>query len=636
MLYNLDMEKTNKLYMKRIDKAIAACLLCLAGLVSCNYLDVSDELAGGLQSTDEIFDNVAYTKRWYANIFSSVPDYSGITGAAGTPTGFKNPWAGMCDELTVGYGDNKLYNNSDKNASTMKFHRWQGCYQQIRQANIFLRDAKQIDAIGTHVDVLTEEELAQMRANVRFMRAFYHYLLFEQYGAVPLVKDTVFSRDDELDWPRNSVDEVMEFLDKELLEVAGQLTDSAINEETNYRAWPTKGVALAVRAKAWVYAASPLFNGGYREALGLTNNDGKRLFPDNDAGKWEKAVQALEDFMDFAEGENNYRLVNTGNPAEDVYSVFQTYNEEIIWATATNMWGGMDNDMFDRRCTPRSEQNGMGCTGVSQELVDAFYMSDGLPVKATDFLPASPRYKADGYGVYIEKVADGKVKATEKNVSNRFLNREARFYNTVFFQNRRWHITNNITRFHNGSENDAKGQYPLTGYLLYKRFNRQVSKKAPGVVSKFRPSILFRLADFYLLYAEAVNEVNPNDTRVLTYLNKVRGRAGLPDIETLNPAIRGNQELQRLAIRRERRIELATEGQRYFDVRRWMIADKPGEGRQSGYIHGMNLSGRAGVEEDFYEEVEATPIVFRRKMYLYPIPDNEIKKSVNLVQNPGW
>ncbi len=135
------------------------------------------------------------------------------------------------------------------------------------------------------------------------------------------------------------------------------------------------------------------------------------------------------------------------------------------------------------------------------------------------------------------------------------------------------------------------------------------------------------------MYAEAVNEIDPQDEHVLTYLNKVRQRAGLSNIEELNPAIEGNQELQRLAIQRERRIELATEGQRYFDVRRWMIADQDGEGRQFGYVHGMNMNA---AEDKFYEEVEASPIVFRRKMYLYPIPDDEMKKTELLVQNPGW
>jgi hypothetical protein len=277
----------------------------------------------------------------------------------------------------------------------------------------------------------------------------------------------------------------------------------------------------------------------------------------------------------------------------------------------------------------------MGCIGVTQELVDDFYMKDGLPVQATSYLPQSTLYTTEGFDKYTETVKAGsKEVQVANNVSNRFLNREARFYNTVFFQNRRWHVTNNVTQFHKGSPNELSGTiYTHTGYMLYKRFNREVSMKSPGVQNKFRPSIIFRLADLYLLYAEAVNEIDPQDERVLTYLNKVRQRAGLSNIEELNPAIEGNQELQRLAIQRERRIELATEGQRYFDVRRWMIADQDGEGRQFGYVHGMNMNA---AEDKFYEEVEASPIVFRRKMYLYPIPDDEMKKTELLVQNPGW
>ncbi|WP_289622192.1 RagB/SusD family nutrient uptake outer membrane protein [Bacteroides congonensis] len=624
------MKTIKKLYKKIL---IAAFTLC--NIYSCDYLNVSDELAGNLRSLDEVFDNVSYTRRWYANIFTSIPDYSGITAAVGNITGFKNPWAGMCDELTVGYGDAKLYNKTDKNASNMSFHRWDVCYKEIRQANIFLTYAKPIAANGTHVDVLTEEELTEMRANVRFMRAYYHYLLFEQYGAIPLIKDAILERDDNLDLPRNTIDEVISYLDEELTAVARELPQKALHDDDQHNAWPTKGVALAVKAKMWMYAASKLFNGEYKEALSITNPDGTRLFPDKNPDKWNKAVDALEEFMRFAEEEGNYELLKTGNPSQDLYDLFQTYNREIIWATAATSWGGMTNDMFDRRCTPRSEQNGMGCIGVTQELVNDFYMNDGLPVQPTSYLPQSPLYTTEGFDKYTETVKAGsKEIQVANNVSNRFLNREARFYNTVFFQNRRWHVTNNVTQFHKGSPNELSGTiYTHTGYMLYKRFNREVSMKSPGVQSKFRPSIIFRLADLYLLYAEAVNEVAPQDERVLSYLNEVRRRAGLSDIEELNPDIKGNQELQRLAIQRERRIELATEGQRYFDVRRWMIADQDGEGRQFGYVHGMNMNA---AEDKFYEEVEASPIVFRRKMYLYPIPDNEMKKSEQLVQNPGW
>ena len=628
------MKKQNSIY------TLLIALLCFVS--SCDYLGVSDQLAGGLQNTEQVFDNVSYTKRWYANVFAGIPDYSGINSV--NVGAFKNPWTGMCDELVVGYGNSSKYNNSDRNAANMGFHRYGDCYKYIRQANIFLQKAHPIMTTGTQGDQLLEDELTQMKANVRFMRAFYHYLLFEQYGPIILVKDKIYNATEDQDVPRNTVDEVIEYIDSELTAVASELTQEPIFEDKDYRAWPTKGVALAVRAKLWLYAASPLLNGGYREALSVTNPDGTRLFPDYDAGKWEKALAACKDFIDYAEA-GRYELYkeykdDNGaviDPDKSVYNLFQKYTHEIIWATANNDWGGMNGDAFDRRIAPRCEKNGLGSTGVTQELVDAFYMKDGFPVSATAYLPQSTLYQEEGYGTYKDQNDIFSKKYTNVTVSNRYLNREPRFYNTVFFNGRQWPVSCNQVLFYNGGNSGVQeGQATLTGYMLFKRFNRSVSLTNPEVASQFRPSIIFRLADFYLMYAEAANEVNPNDARVLKYLNLVRERAGLPDIETLNPAIRGNQELQRAAIQRERQIELATEGQRYFDVRRWMIADKNGEGRQNGYVHGMNVRGESNDKEDFNRIVEASQIVFNRKMYLYPMPDSEMRKTKNLVQNPGW
>lgn len=628
------MKKQNSIY------TLLIALLCFVS--SCDYLGVSDQLAGGLQNTEQVFDNVSYTKRWYANVFAGIPDYSGINSV--NVGAFKNPWTGMCDELVVGYGNSSKYNNSDRNAANMGFHRYGDCYKYIRQANIFLQKAHPIMTTGTQGDQLLEDELTQMKANVRFMRAFYHYLLFEQYGPIILVKDKIYNATEDQDVPRNTVDEVIEYIDSELTAVASELTQEPIFEDKDYRAWPTKGVALAVRAKLWLYAASPLLNGGYREALSVTNPDGTRLFPDYDAGKWEKALAACKDFIDYAEAGRYelYKAYKDDNgavidPDKSVYNLFQKYTHEIIWATANNDWGGMNGDAFDRRIAPRCEKNGLGSTGVTQELVDAFYMKDGFPVSATAYLPQSTLYQEEGYGTYKDQNDNFSKKYTNVTVSNRYLNREPRFYNTVFFNGRQWPVSCNQVLFYNGGNSGVQeGQATLTGYMLFKRFNRSVSLTNPGVASQFRPSIIFRLADFYLMYAEAANEVNPNDARVLKYLNLVRERAGLPDIETLNPAIRGNQELQRAAIQRERQIELATEGQRYFDVRRWMIADKNGEGRQNGYVHGMNVRGESNDKEDFNRIVEASQIVFNRKMYLYPMPDSEMRKTKNLVQNPGW
>ena len=188
---------------------------------SCDYLAVSDQMSGGLQNTDQIFENVAYTKRWYANVFAGIPDYSGINSL--NVGAFKNPWAAICDELVVGYGNAAKANNSDKNAATAGFHRYGDCYKYIRQANIFLEKAHVITTSGTQGDRLEEDELNEMRANVRFMRAFYNYLLLEQYGPIILVKDKVYEATETQDVPRNTVDEVITYIDQELREVANEL-----------------------------------------------------------------------------------------------------------------------------------------------------------------------------------------------------------------------------------------------------------------------------------------------------------------------------------------------------------------------------------------------------------------------------
>ncbi|SKC02901.1 SusD family protein [Sphingobacterium nematocida] len=186
------------------------------------------------------------------------------------------------------------------------------------------------------------------------------------------------------------------------------------------------------------------------------------------------------------------------------------------------------------------------------------------------------------------------------------------------------------------------GGFSKTGYLLYKFNNRTIHPTvAAGVRSVFRPSIIFRLADFYLLYAEACNEVDPTDPEIIKYLDLVRKRAGVPGYAEMNTngkktTVVGNKDKQREAIQQERRVELFAEGQRYFDVRRWMIAETS-EGRQGGVFTGMNIAGNNG-DQSYYKRVDFdnAPRIFKKSMYLYPIPFAEISKSKLLVQNPGY
>ena len=163
--------------------------------------------------------------------------------------------------------------------------------------------------------------------------------------------------------------------------------------------------------------------------------------------------------------------------------------------------------------------------------------------------------------------------------------------------------------------------------------DKHLLNQGSNAKSKYRAGMLFRLADFYLLYAEALNHVNPSDERIIAHIDSVRYRAGIPLLKDIKPEIKGNQALQEEAIRKERRIELFAEGQRYFDVRRWMCADEEGY-KQGGPVHGMNMN--ADNLEDFMERTAFETRIFERRMYLYPIPLNEIQKSSKLVQNPGW
>jgi len=615
----------------RIYKFLMIC--CLFSTSACSdYLNVSDELAGGLTSTDAIFDNVSYTKRWYSNVFTGIPDYSMIVSQSDAfneaNSGLFNPWTSLTDEISSNGPYYARMGIFDWNASSTYMQRWGFLYKLIRQANIYLDKAKVIEATGTNAEFLPATDLTLYKANVRFMRAYYYFLLMEQYGPVPLITSASGLTDD-LDQERRPIDELVTFIDKELLEASTGMF-GAVQTEDNLKGVPTKGVALAVRAKLWIYAASPLFNGGFAEGLALPKtSDGKALFSPKDDTKWAKAVTACRDFLDFAEA-GNYSLYkaytnSVYDPDKTIYDLFQVYNSEIIWANVLTGWGGMGGQLFDRRVTPVCEPSGIGSVGVTQELIDDFSMKDGLPIKSKGYLPASPLYVEDGTTALYNGV----------QVNKMYLNREPRFYNTVFFSGRKWHISNREVQFYLGGNADRnKSYYNRTGSALYKRFNRTVHMTAPGVSSKFRPSIIFRLAEFQLLYAEALNETAPNDPNILKYVNYIRERAGVPKLEVLNPSIIGNQALQREAIRMESRIELATEGQRYFDVHRWMIAENaPGQGGEGGDFHGMNLDGDRIT---FHQRTKFETRIFKRKNYLFPIPLIEMQKSTKLVQNPGW
>lgn len=612
----------NNIFKKVLSGALVAC-----SLVSCDYLDVSDEL-GGISSFENIFNNVDRTKKWYGQIYADRPDYTNVWGATNA---MGNAWTGYADEVYT--REHLKYGKySNWNSALSYNHRWTRLYGSIRQCNIFLEMAHPLtEEGGPDAPHITEAEMKLYKANARFMRAVYHYYLFEMYGPIPII-DRYYDLEDLPNLERNSVDEVVSWIDNELYECMQDMWQEPYHDNTQMRGVPTKGVAMAYRAKLWVYAASPLFNGSWEYGKDLANLDGKKLFPDASGKntKIDNAVKYLKEFIDYAEEGGRYALLDTGKPDEDLYNLFQEYNKEIIWATTTNSWGSLGSEAFDGHATPKGEYKGLNGIDMLQELVDDFYCKDGKPIKDESFMDKSELYNEDSWG---------KLDGSNFDVYGMYINREPRFYSSVTFTGMKWASSGKRVDFSFGGTSGAgtgDGE-PNTGHMVYKRYYRKLGNGTGLVSSKYRPSIIFRLAEFYLLYAEMLNEqTHGASDEILVYINKVRKRAGIPNLEVCNPVFAnhdsGNYEKLRDAIRRESRIELCTEGQRYFDLCRWLLAE------QTLNKDMTKLSTLKPEEGGFYKRMNFNTRVFGEKNYLYPIPLDEIKRSKGgaLVQNPGW
>lgn len=644
-------------------KQLLYALLLSGGLsfTSCaDYLDVSDELASNL-TMEQVFDNVGYTKRWHANIFNCISEYSDLFYV----NAFKNPWPYLCNELTVCYGAARTEMENGFTASNASFHRFGGLYQYIRQAYIFLERAKPLGQV-TDQQNLTEEDVIRMKSEAKFFIAYSYFSLFELYGPVPLITDILEHTQPSFDYPRASVDELVKFIDDLLQEVLDEdvlphtlrqenPNTGELEENLNEMVRPTRAVVLALRAKLWVYAASKLFNGGFPEAVELRNADGKQIFPAEDRAKWQTAKQHLEAFLQFA-GDNGYELYRaynkdgSENHSESVYQIFQNYNKEIIWASGKTAMNACNNpEQLDMRCTPRDIFNSMAGIGVPQQMVDAFFTDKGLDIHE------DPDYDETGFCDVPNPCAQKQPKI-DKNIFNMYAHREPRFYHAVTYQGKSWHkdpragYTVGLSKGE-GNDNYFGTRQHFSGYILYKRCNHTLLNTGSNNKSWARPSIIFRLADFYLYYAEVCNEVNPNDPNIIKYLDLVRDRAGIPGYQELKDQgvtdskgnvikvdIIGDYEKQAKAIRRERQVELFSEGQRYFDVRRWMICETE-EGQQD-IEYGMDVSGSSkiapGQPGSFFNRVVARRYNWNRAMYLYPFPHNEVEKAPSIVQNPLW
>lgn len=610
-------------------------------VTSCaDYLDVSKELNKELALSD-VFTNYTYTRMWYHNVYNCIIEYS-ETGSE--TNAFKNPWSNIAGEISSEKSPTKDAMTSGFTAGNA-LNRWTELYKYIRQAKIFIRDAH---AVGSDSQMLTQDDIDRMKDELKFLIAYCYFSMFELTGPCPIVPldeidDAAYPS--VMNYKRATVDEMVDYIDDLLEEVinGGKLLESPVTGTGSYNLQeivrPTKVAAMALRAKLWVYAASPLFNGKYAQDL-KDPVEGYNLFPTTeDRGKWVTAKNHLKALIDFAESKGHSLYTTSQGAHHTYYNLFQEYNQEILWSTTNNSYS--DQYKMEKRTTPRDINACYGTIGPSQESVDMFFMENGLAIG-----DQGSGYNENAFGQVYNPVGN----RTDNNIFNMYANREPRFYASVIYQGKSWHIQpgkdpNYAVDFSNtGGAGPSSSDTPMTGYMLGKFKNRTIMNEGSHPQVYRRVSILFRLADFYLYYAEACNEVNPADPEVIEYLDRVRTRAGIPGYQKLKEDglkdITGDYAKQAKAIRQERFVELFCEGQRYFDIRRWMICG-PGEEADQTRFGGMNQYGEPdvpiGTAGSYFQRTNIERRQWSDRMYLYPIHQNIINQSPGtMVQNPGW
>ncbi len=620
--------------MTRIFKYILTTLVVVSFSSCKKFLDrmPDDQL-----TLEMVFKDKTRTEDWLAGIYTNIPDpYWGYTRDIGfDPLGDDLAPSTGWEQFGWTVVSKQTGNWNPSSEWTPNY--WSELPKRIRAAHIFIENVKPNPA-----QLVTEADVALMRYEARFLIAYYYSLLLDVYGAIPFHQG-LYSPDaseSELLIGQSPFDETVNWIDGELKELSSLLPPSYANAQKYGRA--TSIMCLAVRARLLLFAASPLVNGN-PYYVDFKNHDGVALYnPNYDANKWVKAANACKELVDVAEanGHSLYYEYNTDGSIDPFLSyqnmMFkrrQDGNNEILFARPDCNFAE-----YDKHAQPRGT-GGNGGMGITQSLVDAFFMENGLPIN-----DPNSHYVEKGFSTAPEVrntkwgEVQGGGKVTLANTYNMYTHREARFYISVLY-NEAWHRRENRrTQFYFGAwDGGPTHDAPQNGYLVRKKVHPDHDPR--NNINPYRPGILYRLGEAYLNYAEALNESDPSNPDILKYLNLIRERAGIPQFgKGTDPLpVPESQDAMRVAIHRERRVELNTEGIRYRDIRRWKI----GEEVLNGNFYGMNFSGTDNNDDEsnpksFFKRSVYQRRVFTKKNYWFPIPQGEIDKNPNLVQNKGF
>lgn len=551
---------------------ISAAISIAFTLSSCNgFLDREEDSFIDKTAT---FDSYNRTKQYLTYAYTLLPD--GLNRFSREAM-----LASATDdaEFAIESAEIQQFNNGSWNALNNPDDVWNRYYSGISKCCTLLENTNHVNLDISRLDPDKQVEYANSlkdirmwRAEARFLRAYFHFELLKRYGPIPIVTSTLSINGNYENTPRPTMKEVVDFIAKECDIAADTLELTPWRNVNDAFGRATKGAALALKSRLLLYAASPLY-----VDFGDTNEANKPT----DVAMWKSAADAAKAVIDL----NQYELASSY--ADLFKNDFQ--NKEYIFVRRYAA-----NSDFEKSNFPVSF-GGKGGTNPSQNLVDDYEMLDGMPFDWND--PA---------------------KAAQP-----FENRDARLEATILM-NMTPFKGKKVATYPEGADASPNPNATKTGYYLRKFLNEDVNIQTGGS-SSGHVVPLFRLAEIYLNYAEALNECDPTNPDIALYLNKVRNRASLPNVSALS------QEQMRAVIQHERRVELAFEEHRSWDVRRWKIASSTlGAPLMGVQIERKPLGGYT------YMPVKVEQRVFQPKMYWYPIPQSEVLKLKQWKQNNGW
>lgn len=551
---------------------ISAAISIAFTLSSCNgFLDREEDSFIDKTAT---FDSYNRTKQYLTYAYTLLPD--GLNRFSREAM-----LASATDdaEFAIESAEIQQFNNGSWNALNNPDDVWNRYFSGISKCCTLLENTDHVNLDISRLDPDKQVEYANSlkdirmwRAEARFLRAYFHFELLKRYGPIPIVTSTLSINGNYENTPRPTMKEVVDFIAKECDIAADTLELTPWRNVNDAFGRATKGAALALKSRLLLYAASPLY-----VDFGNTNEANKPT----DIAMWKSAADAAKAVIDL----NQYELASSY--ADLFKNDFQ--NKEYIFVRRYAA-----NSDFEKSNFPVSF-GGKGGTNPSQNLVDDYEMLDGTPFDWND--PA---------------------KAAQP-----FENRDARLWATILM-NMAPFKGKKVATYPEGADASPNPNATKTGYYLRKFLNEDVNIQTGGS-SAGHVVPLFRLAEIYLNYAEALNECDPTNPDIALYLNKVRNRASLPNVSVLS------QEQMRAVIQHERRVELAFEEHRSWDVRRWKIASSTlGAPLMGVQIERKPLGGYT------YMPVKVEQRVFQPKMYWYPIPQSEVLKLKQWKQNNGW